>query len=282
VFKDSTLDMCVADFDGDGDYDAISGQGESGNFTDRYYRNAGPADTLPPRIGRVQAAPTTVPLAAIASGGLVRHAWLQDATWDDGWTFATARLLVDTNKLGELGSSSVAMRHGGGQVFRGAIAPTPASTGQVGMQVSYRVAASDPYANTSVSSVQTFVICGSETYGTASTVNSIALTGNSPVLGGTLTVHAAGGPAGQPGLLLLGTARASLPLYGGLLLVSLNGASMIPISFDSAGMASFSKTVPSDPAAAGLVLDLQCGALDASKPQGVALSTGLEAALCAP
>ena len=32
----------------------------------------------------------------------------------------------------------------------------------------------------------------------------------------------------------------------------------------------------------GLVLDLQCGALDASKPQGVALSTGLEAALCAP
>jgi hypothetical protein len=30
------------------------------------------------------------------------------------------------------------------------------------------------------------------------------------------------------------------------------------------------------------VVDLQCGALDPSKPEGVALSTGLEAALCAP
>jgi hypothetical protein len=55
-----------------------------------------------------------------------------------------------------------------------------------------------------------------------------------------------------------------------------------PISFDSAGEASFSAPVPSDPAFAGLVLDLQCGAPDASKPQGVTLSTGLEAALCAP
>ncbi len=282
TIKDSTLGMCMADFDGDGDYDAITGQGESGNFTDRDYRNAGPADTLPPRIGRVQAAPVTVPLAAVTSGGLVRHAWLQDATWDDGWTFETAKLLIDTDKLGELGSSSVAMRHSGGQIFRGVIAPTPASTGLVGMHVSYRVAASDPYANTSISSVQTFVICGSETYGTASTVNSIALTGNSPMLGGTLTANAVGGPADQPGLLLLGTARASLPLFGGLLLVALDGALWFPISFDSAGTASFSIPVPSDPAAAGLVLDLQCGALDASKPQGVALSTGLEAALCAP
>jgi hypothetical protein len=274
--------MCVADFDGDGDYDAITGQGESGNFTDRYYRNAGPADTLPPRIGRVEAAPATVPLAAITSGGLVRHAWLQDATWDDGRAFATARLRIDTDKLGELGSSSAAMRHSGGQLFRGVIAPAPASTGLVGMHVSYRVEASDPNANTSVSSAQAFVICGSETYGTPSTVNSIALTGNSPVLGGTFTANAAGGPPGQPGLVLLGTGRASLPLYDGLLLVALDGALWFPFAFDSAGMASFSVAVPSDPAVAGFVLDLQCGALDPSKPQGVALSNGLEAALCAP
>src|SRR5262249_4059712 len=138
-FKDSSLDMCVADFDGDGDYDAITGQGESGDFTDRYYRNTGPADTIPPRIGRVQAAPATVPLATLASGGLVRHAWIQDATWDDGRTFESASLLVDTDKLGETSSSAVPMLHVGGQIFRGVVQPQPSSTGLVGMQVSYRI-----------------------------------------------------------------------------------------------------------------------------------------------
>ena len=282
TIKDSSLDMCMADFDQDGDYDAVTGQGESGNFTDRYYRNSGPADTQQPRIGRVQGAPVTVPLATFASGGLVRHAWIQDSLWDDGLTFEQAQFLIDTNKLGETGSGSADMRHSGGQIFRGVIAPTPASTGLVGMHVSYRVEASDPFANTSVSSAQAFIICGSETYGSASTVNSIVLTGNTPVLGGTFTADAVGGPAGQPGLLLVGTARASLPLYGGLLLVAPAGALSFPISFDGAGTASFSVDVPSDPAVAGFVLDMQCGALDASKPQGVALSTGLEVALCMP
>jgi hypothetical protein len=173
-FKDSSLDMCVADFDGDGDYDAITGQGETGNFTHRYYRNTGPADTLPPRIGRVEAAPATVPLATLTSGGLVRHAWLQDATWDDGWTFGTAELLIETEKLGETSASSVAMSHSGGQIFRGIVNPSPSSTGLVGMHVSYRVQASDPHGNVSVSGAEEFVICGSETYGPAGSIELAA------------------------------------------------------------------------------------------------------------
>lgn len=282
VFKDATLDMCVADFDGDGDYDAISGQGESGDFTDRYYRNEGPPDTLPPRIGRVQFTPATVPVAALAAGGIARRAWIQDATWDDGWTFTTASLLIETEKLGEVRSSSAAMRHGGGQIFRGVLAPAPATTGLVGMQVTYRVEARDPNGNTSVSSAYGFLICGSESYGTPSLVNSIALAGNTPAVGGTLSVSASGGAPDQPGMLIVGTSRASAPLFGGQLLVSPHNALLFPIAFDGSGTASFSTPLPSNPTATGIVLDLQCAELDASKPLGIALSTGVEMALCAP
>jgi FG-GAP-like repeat len=279
TFKDSSLGMCVADFDGDGDYDAITGQGESGNFTDRYYRNTGPADTLAPRIGRIEAAPATVPLATVTSGGLVRHAWLQDATWDDGWTFETAQLLIDTAKLGETSSSSVPMSHSGGQIFRGVVLPQPSSKGLVGMRVSYQVQASDPHGNVSVSGAERFVICGSETYGPA---GSIALAaGADPTLGGSLTATASGGPPGQPGLLVVGIARASL--FGGTVLVDLSQFVSFPLLFDGSGSASFSTPLPRDEDFAGLVLDLQAFALDASQPHGIgAVSNGLEVALCAP
>ncbi len=277
-FKDSSLALCVADFDGDGDYDVITGQGESSNFTDRYYRNDGPSDTQPPRIGRVQDAPVTVPLSSIASGGLVRRAWIQDSTWDDGWTFAKAELLVDTDKLGETGSSLARMRHSGGQIFRGAVLPAPSSTGLVGMRVSYRVRAHDPNGNTSVSAAETFVICGSETYGPAASISLIA--GSDPTLGASLTANASGGPPGQSGLIAVGTARADL--FDGLLLVDPSTVAVYPLLFDNGGSASFSLPLPSRLSYAGFVLDLQAFALDPSQPKGVAVSNGLEVALCAP
>ncbi|HEX5009791.1 MAG TPA: FG-GAP-like repeat-containing protein [Planctomycetota bacterium] len=276
---DSSLDMCMADFDGDGDYDAITGQGESGNFTDRYYRNTGPADTLPPRIGRVQAAPVTVTLATITSGGLVRHAWIQDSVWDDGRTFETARLLMDTDKLGETGSSSAAMSHIGGQIFRGLVQPAPASTGLVGMHVDYRIQASDPYDNTSVSGPESFVVCGAESYGPA---GSLALAaGGDPVLGASFAVTVSGGPPGQPGLIAVGAARASL--FGGTLLVDPGQMLLFPLAFDGTGAVSLAAILPGDEAFAGVVLDLQAFALDPSKPHGIgAASNGLEIALCTP
>jgi len=278
VIKDSSLDMGVADFDGDGDYDAITGQGESGNFTDRYYRNTGPADTQPPRIGRVEAAPLTVPLAKFTDGGLVRHAWIQDSTWDDGQTFETADLLIETDKLGETGSSSVAMAHSGGQIFRGVVDPQPASTGLVGMSVSYRIEAIDPNGNSADSGVESFVICGSETYGAGSM--ALAAVGQ-PTLGGNFSVSASGGPAGKPGLMVVGAARASL--FGGLLLVDPTILFTFPLAFDAGGSAGFSVPLPADATFAGLVIDLQIFALDPSQPHGVsAASNGLEVALCAP
>jgi len=279
--KDSSLDMGMADYDGDGDYDAITGQGETSNFTKRYYRNEGPADTQPPRIGRVQAAPLTVPLATIASAGLVSHAWIQDSLWDDGQAFETARLLIDTVKLGETSSSIVPMSHSGGQIFRGVVQPAPSSTGLVGMDVSYRIEASDPNGNTSVSGAESFVICGSATYGPAGSMALAA--GADPTLGGSLAGTASGGAPGQTGLLAVSMARASL--FGGTVVIDPAKIVLhVPLLFDGSGSASFSMPLPGKEAYAGLVLDLQAFALDPSQlqPRGVAVSNGLEVALCAP
>lgn len=281
AIKDSSLDMSVADFDGDGDYDAITGQGETSVFQKRYYRNSGPTDSQPPRIGRVEGSPLTIPLAAIPFGGLVRHAWIQDSVWDDGQTFATAELLIDTDKLGETSSSAVAMRHSGGQVWRGVLAPSPASTGLVGMRVSYRVQASDPNGNTSLSDAKRFVICGTESYGPAGSI-ALGAPDVDPYLGGTFIVTLHGGPPGQPGLLVIATARADL-LGGTLLVDPAHVLDFVPLVFDGGGSAAFSAPVPNDEALAGFLLDLQAFALDPSQPHGIAASSnGLEVALCAP
>jgi FG-GAP-like repeat len=276
--KDSTLDLCVADFDGDGDYDAVTGQGESFDFTDRYFRNVGPRDTLPPRIGRVESAPVTLPVGAWTAGGLVRHAWIQDATWDDGWTFETARLLFDTDKLGQSSSGAVRMRHSGGQIFRGVVPLPPCQAGLVGMRVSYRIQASDPNGNTSVSGSQTFVLCGSESYGPE---GPIALTASAdPTLGSSFVAQASGGPPGQLGWIAVGTARASGS--GDRLLVDPSGRILLPVLMDGNGTANVSVPVPQDARLAGRVLDLQVVAPDPSQPRGCAVSNGLEIALCAP
>ena len=54
VVADFSLDIKVADFDGDGRYDIVTAQGESGNFANRIYINTGPVDTVAPKIVKVE------------------------------------------------------------------------------------------------------------------------------------------------------------------------------------------------------------------------------------
>ncbi len=54
--SDSSLDVKVGDVDNDGDFDVITGQGESGAFQNRLYLNNGPADTIAPAIIRTEQA----------------------------------------------------------------------------------------------------------------------------------------------------------------------------------------------------------------------------------
>ncbi len=84
---DSTLDCTVADLDNDGDYDLITGQGESGNFSNRYYRNSGPADTRAPRVLDHSVPADLNP----STGPWIAKARIQDAIVDDGVNYGTAR-----------------------------------------------------------------------------------------------------------------------------------------------------------------------------------------------
>jgi hypothetical protein len=101
--SDSTLDMAFADLDSDGDYDMITAQGESGNFTNKVYRNVGPAkDTKLPDVTVIGAPDLTQPATTF-------KVKVKDAVADDGkvnvrvvyeWKAYSGSVLQDS-KLGK-------------------------------------------------------------------------------------------------------------------------------------------------------------------------------------
>jgi len=116
---DSTLDMGTADLNGDKRYDLVTGQGESGNFTNKVYMNSGAQDTLAPVLLAVD-----VP-AALGDPETRFHIRIQDAIEDDGHVNAKVTYVWST--LGaDNGGSGTATRMGGAE-FRAAV-PTPAGT----------------------------------------------------------------------------------------------------------------------------------------------------------
>jgi hypothetical protein len=99
-----------------------------------------------------------------------------------------------------------------------------------------------------------------------------------PVLGATITVsvdNSRGAPTS--GLLFLGFQRAQIPTHFGadLLLVP---TLILPITF-SYGADTFTGAIPSDPAFAGLAVDLQVVEGDPGGPLGVSFTPGLELVL---
>ena len=226
TLTDSTLDLAVADFDNDNRYDVVTAEGESGNFTDRVYRNTGPQDTVPPRIGRVEPTPLRVPLSVIKAGGYPHRAWIQDATFKRGVTFATASLEVTAVKGGSTQDFTVPMPTVGGGMFRGAIQPAPSPDGTVGMDVTFHVHATDPGDNASDSAPATFRICGAERYGVSlpnSTGHAAHASGvNDPSIGANnFKVRVIGLPPNQHGRLIFGTTKVlpGQPYGDGLLFV---------------------------------------------------------------
>jgi len=226
TLTDSTLDLAIGDFDNDGRYDVVTAQGESGNFTNRVYRNTGPQDTVPPHIGRIEPTAPRVPLSVIQGGGLVRRAWIQDATFKRGQIFAKGRLDVTAVKRGSTQNFTVPMTYVGGGLHRGAIHPDPSPTGTVGMDVTFSVHATDPSGNFSDSATSTFRICGAEGYGTPlpnSTGQIAKASGmNDPsVSTNNFKVNVIGLPPNRRGALFFGTTKVlpGIPYGGGLLFV---------------------------------------------------------------
>ena len=146
---DASLDVVVADLDGDGDLDVVTAQGESGNFTNHVYINSGPADTRAPRIIRTEQLPDTDdPIGPY----VVRALILDDMTSDRN--FFAEEILLEVSVSGGP-AQQVPMRHSGGQVYRGEIPGQPS-----GSLVEYTVSARDFAGNVSTGENLSFGVGG--------------------------------------------------------------------------------------------------------------------------
>ena len=281
VVPDGTLDLGLGDFDGDGDYDVVSVQGEFLPFRNVYHRNTGLADTRAPVIKQLATAPQTLPLSQLA-GGWSRRAWIEDALVDDETVYLTADLVIDTVKYGESGGSTVAMDYVGGALWRAVVDPAALSQGLVGMDVSYRVSATDPMGNVGTSSTETVRLCGVEPYGVAGPLPGLTLAIDAePTLGQTATIGVSGGTPAKLGLLMVSQGRLDLPLKGGQLLVDPSpGAILVDVGLDGSGALSLPTMIPSDPLAIGFTLYLQYASFDDTQAFNLALSNGLEVVFC--
>jgi hypothetical protein len=277
---DSTLDLAVADFDGNGTYDVVSVQGEYLPFRNLYHLNVGPCDTRAPVFLTTSTTATTLPLSELA-GGWPRRAVIQDAVMDDGLTFVTADLVVSTDKGGETTLSTTAMKHVGSSVFRGVVDPSPSSTGLVGMDVSWHVEAADPMGNTSTSALQTTRLCGVESYGAPTPTAAISYsTSGEPTEGSVFTLQVSGGPANAGVILLVGLDRTALPAKGGVLLVDPNTLFLVNAQLDGSGSLALPVNIPDGLGWAGLGLTTQAAVFDGAQPQGISFSNGLELVIC--
>ncbi|MDH3402887.1 MAG: VCBS repeat-containing protein [Acidobacteriota bacterium] len=147
--SDSSLDLVVADFDGDGRLDVVTAQGESGSFVNRIYVNGGPADDRAPRIVATEVPADPQPGEPFY---VVRALVLDDMTSDRNFFDRGVTLHYSVDGGAEL---EAAMRYSGGQVYRGLV-PGQES----GALVEYFVTARDWADNLGTGAAQSFHVGG--------------------------------------------------------------------------------------------------------------------------
>jgi hypothetical protein len=144
---DSTIDVKVADFDGDKRFDIVTAQGESGSFQNKIFMNlTGPVDNRAPRIAQVDQAATG---GAAPADRAVRANIYDDMTSDRGFHDKGVALNWRVN-----GGSpqSAAMRWNGNNQWRGVIpAQAPAAA------VEYWVTAVDFAGNVGTGATRSYV-----------------------------------------------------------------------------------------------------------------------------
>jgi hypothetical protein len=97
----------------------------------------------------------------------------------------------------------------------------------------------------------------------------------SPCPGADVALEFRGIAAGAPTALFIGTSPASIPFYGGTLLVNPTGPFVVVPFTHPGGNLVLPFTLAADPLWIGAQLYMQCAAAEPTAPQGVALSNGL-------
>jgi plastocyanin len=147
AIADFSLDLKVADFDNDGRYDVVTAQGESGNFANRIYMNAGPSDTIAPKIVKVEQLADT----DNSAGPYFVRAVIYDAHTSDRGFHDKGVILNYTSNDGV--PQKAEMVWVGNSVWRGSIPGQP-----IEAVVEYSVSATDFAGNTAVSPPISFEI----------------------------------------------------------------------------------------------------------------------------
>lgn len=142
--SDATLDLALGDFDGDGDYDLVTGQGESGSFRNRYYENTGPADARPPAL-------QTETVCSRPVDEVVIRASVRDAITSDRGCIPQSVVLVWTVDDGD--ETITPMSWIGHDLWR-VVVPAPA----VGAELAYRVRATDQVGNMGQGGLISFIV----------------------------------------------------------------------------------------------------------------------------
>ena len=145
---DSSLDVEVGDLDGDGDFDIVTSQGESGAFRNRVYINSGPADTIAPTIVDFdQLSNTSDTAGPYAVRAIVRDSM----TSDHGFFPSQAELVVTIN--GGSPMNNVPLRWAGHDLYRAEIPGQP-----VGTTVTYMIRVKDSAGNNADGPIVSFMV----------------------------------------------------------------------------------------------------------------------------
>jgi hypothetical protein len=267
---DSSLDLSLGDLDNDGDVDFVTAQGESGNFTDKVYKNSGPADTQPPAVRAVET-PAYDPVATVF------HASTQDVIADDGGdSFVKATYSSwQGSSAGVIAASGSAFHQGGG-TWRASL---PTQAGAAGAHICWTFtdrAGNTTHTAATAGTVNDWTNLGNGLAG-VSGIPSLSGTG-SPQPGGTINLNLTNAAPNSFGAVLANVSALYLPFLGGTVVPSIAGAAIIvPFTTDPSGaIATISAPWPTT-APDCTVFYFQAATLDGAAPFGFSFSNALAA-----
>ncbi|MBX3354156.1 MAG: VCBS repeat-containing protein [Phycisphaeraceae bacterium] len=155
VVSDATLDIKVADLNGDGRLDFVTAQGEAGSFQNKIYINVtGPIDTIAPKIVSMEGVPNGNPLGT-PSEKIVRVIIYDSHTSDRGFHDKGIFLHYTATSGCTVIEGQVPMKWVGNNLWRGVIPAMPA-----GASVSYFVTAIDHADNVGTGPTRDYIEAG--------------------------------------------------------------------------------------------------------------------------